>query len=65
MFKTKILNFGIKGKGNEDDDDSDSEMFHHTGNFLTKSQYLPKNVLDIKKCTDANKDAPHTVSFKP
>jgi hypothetical protein len=36
-------------------------MFQHTGNYLTKSQFLPPGTVDIKKCTDANKEAPHKV----
>lgn len=57
----------------EDDDDSDmeasTEFFQQTGNFLADSSRissatssLPKNILDIKVCTDANKEDPDKVS---
>ena len=41
------------------DDDSDiEELQHKTGDYLTKSASLPKGVLQIKQCTDLNKDSP-------
>lgn len=42
-----------------DDDDSDvEEIQHKTGDYLSKSASLPKGVLQIKQCTDLNKDSP-------
>ena len=41
------------------DDDSDvEEIQHKTGDYLSKSASLPKGVLQIKQCTDLNKDSP-------
>jgi hypothetical protein len=37
-------------------------MFQHTGNYLTKSQFLTSGTIEIKKCTDANKESPHQVN---
>ena len=60
----------------DDDDDDDGEMsvFQQTGNFLSDttyknsvasngSSYLPKSVIDVKICADANKEEPHQVKF--
>ena len=60
----------------DDDDDDDEEMsvFQQTGNFLSDttyknsvasngSSYLPKSVIDVKICADANKEEPHQVKF--
>ena len=41
------------------DEDSDlEELQHKTGDYLTTSASLPKGVLQIKQCTDLNKDYP-------
>ena len=58
------------------DHDNDEEMsvFQQTGNFLSDStyknsvashgsSYLPKSVIDVKICADANKEEPHQVKF--
>lgn len=37
---------------------------NRTSNYLTKSQYLPNGILDIKRCTDANKESPHNARLK-
>ncbi len=50
-------------KETKEGSDSETEMYQHTGNYLAKSQYLPKGILDIKICTDANKEAPQKVSL--
>ena len=60
----------------DDDDDDDEEMsvFQQTVNFLIDttyknsvasngSSYLPKSVIDVKICADANKEEPHQVKF--
>jgi len=60
----------------DDDDDEEEEMsvFQQTGNFLSDttyknsvasngSSYLPKSVIDVKICADANKEEPHQVKF--
>jgi len=69
-----------KKKKNIDDLDDDAEeeetndnLFQQTGNFLNvsnKTALLPKGVIDIKICTDANKEEPHqgrlkSVEFHP
>ena len=41
------------------DEDSDLEdIYHKTGDYLTKSASLPKGILEFKQCTDLNKDYP-------
>ena len=63
-------------RSSDDDDDDDEEMsaFQQTGNFLSdttyknsiasnRSSYLPKSVIDVKICADANKEEPHQVKF--
>ena len=46
------------------DEDSDVEdLQHKTGDYLSKSASLPKGVLQIKQCTDLNKDYPLKVDF--
>lgn len=44
---------------NSDDEDSDlEELQHKTGDYLSKSLSLPKGALQIKQCTDLNKEYP-------
>ena len=65
-----------QSSSDDDDDDDDEEMsaFQQTGNFLSDttyknsvasngSSYLPKSVIDVKICADANKEEPHQVNF--
>jgi hypothetical protein len=65
-----------QSSSDDDDDDDDEEMsaFQQTGNFLSDttyknsvasngSSYLPKSVIDVKICADANKEEPHQVKF--
>ena len=58
----------------DDEEDSDMEegpeLFQQTGSFLADSSRissatssLPKNLLDIKVCTDANKEDPDKVTL--
>lgn len=43
--------------------DSDvDELLHRTGKYLVSSTTLPKGILQIKQCVDANKKAPSKVS---
>ena len=66
----------MESQSSSDDDDDDEEMsvFQQTGNFLSDttyknsvasngSSYLPKSVIDVKICADANKEEPHQVKF--
>ena len=51
---------------NSDDDDDGENFFQQTGNFLDTnktSSVLPKTILDIKVCTDANKEDPNQVKY--
>lgn len=44
---------------NSDEEDSDVEdILQKTGTFITSSTSLPKTVLQIKPCTDLNKESP-------
>ncbi|XP_077984403.1 U3 small nucleolar RNA-associated protein 18 homolog isoform X2 [Glandiceps talaboti] len=52
------------------DDDEDDELLKHTGDYLTTSDKLPKGSLQIKQCTNANKEKPtqgkvQSVEFHP
>jgi hypothetical protein len=64
---------GVSSSDEEADQEAreeDEDYFQQTGNFLkntdkkfkTKSA-LPKTNIDIKMCTDANKEEPHQVGF--
>jgi hypothetical protein len=62
----------------DDDDDDDDEglsAFQQTGYFLIDtthktsvasngSSYLPKSVIDVKICANANKEEPYQVKFQ-
>ncbi|XP_064609745.1 U3 small nucleolar RNA-associated protein 18 homolog [Liolophura sinensis] len=46
-------------KEEQSDEDSDVEQLTtSTGNYIVKSDSLPKSILEIKRCTDANRDSP-------
>ena len=54
----------------EQEENEDDEMFQQTGNFLQDSDKkfktrttLPGTNIDIKMCTDANKEEPHQVKY--
>lgn len=58
----------------EDEQDDDESIFQHTGTFLVdknkQRSSIPKGILDIKICTNANKEEPHqnrlkSVEFHP
>ncbi|XP_064172489.1 U3 small nucleolar RNA-associated protein 18 homolog isoform X2 [Anguilla rostrata] len=57
----------------DDDDDSDDEddnLLRKTGNFVASSESLPKGIIQMKKCLEANNDRPSegrltTVQFHP
>ncbi|XP_056406589.1 U3 small nucleolar RNA-associated protein 18 homolog [Hyla sarda] len=56
----------------DDDDDEDDEdnLLSKTGDLLAKSTYLPKGILEIKRCAHANSERPSngpltTVQFHP
>uniref|UniRef100_K1QNM8 Putative glutamyl-tRNA(Gln) amidotransferase subunit B, mitochondrial n=1 Tax=Magallana gigas TaxID=29159 RepID=K1QNM8_MAGGI len=47
------------------DDDSDvDDLLQKTGNYLVTSSSLPKGLIDLKQCTDANKEQPSEVDGK-
>lgn len=44
-------------------DDEEDEILQRTGNYLaTKSDVLPKGILNIKRVKDANSEKPSNVS---
>lgn len=54
----------------EEDDDDDDNLLRKTGNFVGSSESLPKGIIKIKKCLNANNDRPAddrltTVQFHP
>ncbi|KAG8546569.1 hypothetical protein GDO81_018605, partial [Engystomops pustulosus] len=54
----------------EDDEDAEDNLLSKTGNLIAKSTYLTKGTVQVKKCTDANKENPSaspltTVQFHP
>ncbi|XP_062621105.1 U3 small nucleolar RNA-associated protein 18 homolog [Saccostrea cucullata] len=58
-------------KTHESDEDSDvDDLLQKTGNYLITSSSLPKGLIDLKQCTDANKEQPSegkltSVEFHP
>lgn len=47
------------------DDDSDvDDLLQKTGNYLVTSSSLPKGLIDLKQCTDANKEQPSESKLK-
>ncbi|XP_061079000.1 U3 small nucleolar RNA-associated protein 18 homolog [Conger conger] len=42
----------------DDDDDEDDDLLRKTGNFVASSESLPKGIIQIKKCLEANNDRP-------
>lgn len=49
----------------ESDKDSDVEdLLQTTGDYITASKALPKGVIQIKQCTDANRDCPSQSNLK-
>ncbi|KAI4889709.1 hypothetical protein NFI96_019411 [Prochilodus magdalenae] len=54
----------------EDEDDEDSELLKKTGNYVGASENLPKGIIKLKKCLNANNENPGedrltTVQFHP
>uniref|UniRef100_A0A8C3SNX8 U3 small nucleolar RNA-associated protein 18 homolog n=1 Tax=Chelydra serpentina TaxID=8475 RepID=A0A8C3SNX8_CHESE len=55
---------------NDDDSDEDDELLRKTGNFVSVSETLPRGILQMKNCLDANNERPsdaklRTVQFHP
>ncbi|KAJ8251781.1 hypothetical protein GJAV_G00225370 [Gymnothorax javanicus] len=40
----------------DDDDDENDDLLRKTGNFVASSESLPKGIIQIKKCLEANND---------
>ena len=69
--KMKNRNRNSENSSDENDECESDEMsvFQQTGNFLSdtthtknaRSSLLPKSVIDVKLCSDANKEEPHQV----
>ncbi|XP_036421728.1 U3 small nucleolar RNA-associated protein 18 homolog [Colossoma macropomum] len=54
----------------EDEDDEDGELLKKTGNYVGSSESLPKGIIKLKKCLNANSENPSedrltTVQFHP
>ncbi|KAG7317436.1 hypothetical protein KOW79_019734 [Hemibagrus wyckioides] len=47
-----------KGKKKGDDDDDDDELLKRTGNYVAASESLPKGIIRMKKCLNANNANP-------
>jgi hypothetical protein len=71
--KNKLIKTGGAGSSedetdNEEEDKEENELFAHTGNFLAKKKGLNvplnKSIIDIKICTDANKEEPQQARLK-
>ncbi|KAJ8254244.1 hypothetical protein COCON_G00208560 [Conger conger] len=43
-------------RDDDDDDDEDDDLLRKTGNFVASSESLPKGIIQIKKCLEANND---------
>ncbi|XP_032641067.1 U3 small nucleolar RNA-associated protein 18 homolog [Chelonoidis abingdonii] len=57
-------------KSANDDDSDEDELLRKTGNFLSASESLPRGILQMKNCLDANNERPsdaklRTVQFHP
>ncbi|KAJ8345405.1 hypothetical protein SKAU_G00295980 [Synaphobranchus kaupii] len=72
--RNPILGRGrLKKKKKDDDDeedDDDDNLLRKTGNFVASSESLPKGIIQIKKCLEANNDCLSegrlsTVQFHP
>ena len=74
-LKTLNLKNGELGQESSDDESDENEMeeedeesyFQSTGTYLNKKEAkssLQKTNIDIKICTDANKEEPHQVNFQ-
>ncbi|CAM4661360.1 unnamed protein product [Caretta caretta] len=55
---------------NDEDSDEDDELLCKTGNFVSASETLPRGILQMKNCLDANNERPsdaklRTVQFHP
>lgn len=73
LKKQKRIKLSTEEHDSDQNDDSDdaeenADFFQQTGNFLIESKRitnstssLPKKILDIKTCTDANKEDPDKV----
>ncbi|XP_056010780.1 U3 small nucleolar RNA-associated protein 18 homolog [Ostrea edulis] len=52
-------------KTQSSDDDSDvDDLLQKTGNYLATSSALPRGLIDLKQCTDANKEQPSESKLK-
>ncbi|KAL7829162.1 hypothetical protein AOLI_G00300470 [Acnodon oligacanthus] len=59
-----------KDDEDEDEDDEDNELLKKTGNYVGSSESLPKGIIKLKKCLNANSENPSedrltTVQFHP
>ncbi|XP_051792233.1 U3 small nucleolar RNA-associated protein 18 homolog [Erpetoichthys calabaricus] len=59
-----------KKKGEEDSDEDEDNLLQRTGNFVAPSDSLPRGIIEMKKCLNANNERPSdakltTVKFHP
>jgi hypothetical protein len=70
--KTKKRNSENSSDENDESESDEMSVFQQTGNFLSdtthaknsRTSLLPKSVIDVKLCSDANKEEPHQVEAK-
>ncbi|KAM4606842.1 U3 small nucleolar RNA-associated protein 18 homolog isoform 1-T3 [Discoglossus pictus] len=60
----------VSKEEDESEEENEDNLLSRTGNLLAKSSYLPKGILQIKKCLNANHERPSeaqltTVQFHP
>ncbi|XP_012697508.2 U3 small nucleolar RNA-associated protein 18 homolog [Clupea harengus] len=68
--ETEVKKKRKKKEVDEEDEDDEDNLLRKTGNFVGTSESLPKGILRIKKCLNANNDRPAedrltTVQFHP
>ncbi|XP_062886755.1 U3 small nucleolar RNA-associated protein 18 homolog [Mobula hypostoma] len=59
----KVKNKRKEKEDSAEESDDDDDLLRKTGNFVSASSALPKDILQIKKCTDANHARPSTCNL--
>ncbi|XP_026871915.2 U3 small nucleolar RNA-associated protein 18 homolog [Electrophorus electricus] len=70
LRKSKKKRDNEEEEGDEEEDDEDTEILRKTGNYVGTSTSLPKGIIKLKKCLNANNEKPGedrltTVQFHP
>uniref|UniRef100_A0A8C8LS23 UTP18 small subunit processome component n=1 Tax=Oncorhynchus tshawytscha TaxID=74940 RepID=A0A8C8LS23_ONCTS len=68
--ESKVRKKNKKKDDSDDEDEDGDDLMRKTGNFVGSSDSLPKGIIRMKKCLDANNDRPSedrltTVQFHP